>query len=150
LKTTKQTSLLGEITSRYPNWTDFDLVMGRDHVLYDDAVSGRSNEEIESHYKVLVRFQALKSALDISWKGVSATRESDLEHLEIYARRIKDTRLKQRIEAAIKDLSIANKDPVERGNHLICYENLLLRMEVRFRSDTIDLTKIFNRRYNWT
>ena len=42
------------IAKRYPFYTDFDIVGTRDHVLYADALSGHSLEDIEDHYLNLV------------------------------------------------------------------------------------------------
>jgi hypothetical protein len=48
------------ITKKYPMYEDFDLVGTRGHVLYADALSMHSLEDIEEHYLNLVKFHALK------------------------------------------------------------------------------------------
>jgi hypothetical protein len=89
------------ITKRYSIYTDFDLVGTREHVLYADALSRYSVEDIEEHYLNLVKFQALQHALDPNWHA--ATSDKDLEHLREYVRKIKDTKFRQRLMAAVKE-----------------------------------------------
>ena len=90
------------LTKRYPFYSDFDIVGTRDHVLYADALGMLPLEDIEDHYLNLVKFHALQRALDPDWhfRG-SATSDKDLEHLQDYVRKIRDTRFRQRLVAAI-------------------------------------------------
>lgn len=92
------------IAKRYPFYTDFDFVGTRGHVLYSDALSGHSIEDIEEHYLNLVKFHALQRTLDEDWKfRGAATSDKDLEHLEQYVQKIKDTRFHQRLVAAVSE-----------------------------------------------
>jgi len=92
------------ITKRYPIYTDFDLVSTREHVLYADALSMHSVEDIEEHYLNLVKFQALQRALHPDWHE-AATSDKNLEHLQKYVRRIKDTKFRQRLMTAEKEFN---------------------------------------------
>jgi hypothetical protein len=92
------------ITKRYPFYTDFDFVGTREHVLYADALNTYAIEDVEEHYLNLVKFHALQCALDPDWQfRTSATTEKDLEHLQSYVQKIKDTRFRQRLIAALGD-----------------------------------------------
>ena len=61
-----------------------------------------SIEDIESHYLAMVEFQALQHVLDEEWQDLPSTSERNLEHLEKYVRKIKGTKFKQRLAAAIQ------------------------------------------------
>jgi hypothetical protein len=92
------------ITKKYPMYTDFDLVGTREHVLYADALSMYPIDDIEAHYLNLVKFQALQCALNPDWQFRSlATSDKDLEHLQGYVQKIKDTKFKQRLDTAIAE-----------------------------------------------
>jgi hypothetical protein len=75
----------------------------------------------------LVKFQALKLVLDEGWRFRSAaTSDRDLEHLEKYVQKIKDTKFRQRLMAAIDEFFTHR-----RGNRLsdegpIAYETDVL------------------------
>jgi hypothetical protein len=92
------------IAKRYPYYSDFDLVATRDHVLYADALSMYSIEEIEEHYLALIKFQAIMRASDPSWRFRSpATSQQSVDHCEQYVKRIKDTRFLHRLKAAVDE-----------------------------------------------
>jgi hypothetical protein len=100
------------ITERYPLYQDFDLIGTREHVLYADAFNMYPLEDIEEHFLNLVRFHALERAADEDWKFRDpATSDENLEHLLSYVLKIKDTRFRQRIIAAVSQF-FAHK----RGN----------------------------------
>ncbi len=92
------------IVKRYPFYTDFDFVGTRDHVLYSDALSIYSIEDIEEHYLNLVKFHALQRVLDADWQlRGAATSDENLDHLEKYVQKIKDTKFRQRLVAAVSE-----------------------------------------------
>lgn len=92
------------ITKKYPMYADFDLVATRGHVLYADALERYPIDDIEEHYLNLVKFHALQRALNPDWEYRSAaTTDEDLEHLRAYVQKIKDTRFRQRLTAAVGD-----------------------------------------------
>jgi hypothetical protein len=100
-----QEAELSVIAKKYSFYEDFDFVGTRDHVLYADVLNDYRLEEIEAHYLNIVKFHALKRALDEDWQTRSdATSDRDLEHLEKYVQQIKDTKLQQRLVAAYHDL----------------------------------------------
>jgi SAM-dependent methyltransferase len=71
-------------------------------VLYADALIISPLEDIEEHYLNLVRFHALQRVLDEGWKfRGDATSDRDLEHLQKYVEKIKDTKFRQRLLAAV-------------------------------------------------
>ena len=92
---------LAAIADKYPWISDLDFVSTLEHVLYADSLHDRDIDEIESHYLTLVRFHALKRNVNDAWREIRpATSERAEEHLYKYIRQIKDTKFRQRIEAA--------------------------------------------------
>lgn len=91
------------LTEKYPQYSDFDLICVRDYVLYADALSPHSLDEIEQRYSDILIFQALQSRLNDGWPSFSTTSDKELEHLEKYAQQIMDTKLKGRLKKAISD-----------------------------------------------
>jgi hypothetical protein len=85
---------LAELTAKYPTYDDFDLISAREHVLYAATMTMHSREEIEDHFLNMVKFQALQHALNEHWQRFPATTDKNLEHLETYVRKIKDTQFK--------------------------------------------------------
>ena len=80
-------------------------------MLYADALGMHTNEEIEEHYLNLVKFQALQRALNPDWEfRAPATSDGDREHLQEYARKIKDTRFRQRSVAAVNEFWARRSD----------------------------------------
>jgi len=103
-KRSDQQAELSKLTDQYPFYTDFDLVGTRDHVLYADALDAVSYDDAEHRYADIIRFQALKILLDDNWWGFHATSAQDMAHLEEYVTRFKDTRFKNRLKNAIREL----------------------------------------------
>ncbi|MGQ0445400.1 MAG: hypothetical protein ACT4O2_09815 [Beijerinckiaceae bacterium] len=104
-----QQAQLAKLCKQYPFYADFDLVGSREHVLYADALSWYSYDEVKRHFTDIIRFQTLQIALDENWRGfgpTSATSGDDLAHLEKYVKRLKDTRFKSRLQAAISDFFV--------------------------------------------
>jgi hypothetical protein len=97
---------LVRLTSRYPFYSDFDLVGALEHVLYADALSGYRLEDIEEHYLCLVKYHALRRALDPDWRFRGrATTNSKLDHLQAYVQKIKS---KQSSAAPARDRTQAS------------------------------------------
>jgi hypothetical protein len=113
------------ITKRYPMYEEFDFIGTRPYVLYSDALSRHSIEEIEEHYLNLVKFQALQRALDPDWKfRAAATTEKEFEHLQGYIRKIKDTKFRQRLQAAVETFYANGKgNRLTDGDGAVAYEN---------------------------
>ncbi|WP_315716229.1 MULTISPECIES: hypothetical protein [unclassified Bradyrhizobium] len=104
------------LTKRYPQYEDFDLVNTRAHVLYADGLDMHSLEEIEEHFLNLVKFQALQRTFDEDWKFRGpATSDRDLEHLQDYVKKIKDTRFLQRLKNAVQEFYVHRRDSQELG-----------------------------------
>jgi hypothetical protein len=107
---TDQRGQLAKLTEQYRLYTDFDSLGTRDYVLYGDALSNNSYDEIERHYTDIIRFQALQIAIDENWSEiyprVRPTNEAELAHLEKYVQRFKDTRFKIRLKDAIREFRI--------------------------------------------
>ena len=99
----EQRRQLAKLAEQYPFYTDFDLVSTRDYVLYADALSGNSYDDIERQYIDIIRFQALQSALDETWRSTSMTSDKELEHLDSYLLRFKDTLFRTRMGEALRE-----------------------------------------------
>ncbi len=120
-----QTAQRAAICEKFPYYAEFDLVGTREHVLYADALSMYPLEDIEAHYLNMVKFHALQCALDEDWEVCgSATSDSDLEHLEGYVRKIKDTKFKQRLRSAVAEFYSQRSDDDSEGE--ISYETDML------------------------
>lgn len=91
------------ITDKFPQYEEFDLIGTWEYVLYTKALETHSDEEIEEHWSLIVRFQALKKATDPEWRHSSPTSETQLEKIRAYALRVKDTKFKDRIDQAYRD-----------------------------------------------
>jgi hypothetical protein len=109
-----QQAQLALIAQNYPFYRDFDLLATREHVLYADALNIYGLEDIEAHYLNIVKFHSLTRALDENWwaRG-DATSDRDLEHLEEYVQKIKDTKFRQRLIAAIDEFSAHSSDDAQ-------------------------------------
>ena len=103
----EQRAELAKLTEQYKFYSDFDLLETREYVLYADALSINSYDEVELHYTDIIRFQALKIAVDKDWSEiyphVHTTTEAELTHLEKYVQRFKDTRFKNRLKDTIRE-----------------------------------------------
>jgi len=107
------------ISDKYRFYQDFDLIGTREHVLYAGALKMHSLEDIEAHYLNIVKFHALQRVLDEDWRMRSdATSDSDLEHLEKYIQKIKDTKFRQRLTAAVDELTAYKLAKYQLGQSL--------------------------------
>ncbi len=88
------------LCERHPMYTDFDFIGVREYVLYADALGISDYETVEQHFLDLLTFQTLQQALDENWRYWAAESADDLDHLEKYVRRVKDTRFKARLQRA--------------------------------------------------
>jgi hypothetical protein len=83
---------LAVITDRFPFFSDFDLVGTREPVSYSEALNKYAVGDIEEHYLSLVKYHALRRALDPDWRFRGrATNDAILEHLQSYVRKLKRT-----------------------------------------------------------
>lgn len=115
------------LTRRYAQYEDFDLVNTRAHVLYADALDMHSLEEIEEHFLNLVKFQALQRTFDEDWQFRGpATTDRDLEHLQDYVRKIKDTRFLQRLKNAVQEFYLHRRNDQQLGPGEPVYETNVL------------------------
>ena len=104
---------LAKLAEQYPFYADFDLVGGRDYVLYADALGTNSYDDVERQYTDIIRFQALQAALDENWRTAingrwpftGVTSDKELEHLDSYAMRFKDTLFRTRMEEALHEFN---------------------------------------------
>jgi len=95
-----------EISSKYPQYNDFDVLGVRTYVLYPDARSMLSDDDLAAHYSEITRFVALQAATNENWKFFRPTSNDELEHLEKYLKRITDTKFKLRLQRAIQDFYV--------------------------------------------
>jgi hypothetical protein len=117
---------LAALCEKYPNYEDFDPIGTRDYVLYDDTLSGEL-DEIEQRYRDIAMFQAVMIASTKSWKCFHATNAKELEHLNGYVKRVHDTKLRLRLEQAVREHYIweagkeANPDdPYQSQDFSVC------------------------------
>jgi hypothetical protein len=101
---------LAELCEKYPNYDDFDIITSKEYVLYPDAVSWHSYEQLEAHYRDIATFVALSLIGDASWNNESWRIKLDFthkfvpdgnEHLSEYIEQIEDTKLIMRIGQAM-------------------------------------------------
>jgi hypothetical protein len=99
---------LAILTERHKFYKDFDSIATRDYVLYADALSGNTYDEVEHHYIDIIRFQALQIALNHwgNWDIMPPTNDAELAHLEKYLQRFKDARFENRVKAAIREFRV--------------------------------------------
>jgi len=96
-------ALMKRIATDVPFIADFDFVGTREHVSYGDALGLGSQDQIEENYLDIVRWQSLQIAGDPAWKYVAKpTSDADAEHAVTYAKRLKDTRFKKRLEETMR------------------------------------------------
>lgn len=116
---------LEELCKKYPNYGDFDAFGTRDYVLYPDAASMLSLDDLEKRYRDAMLFAALSIATDKEWKYFHATDADELDHLREYISRIKDTVFRSRLMQAMREYYLAADhtdglaDTFETANYLI-------------------------------
>jgi hypothetical protein len=82
------------ITSKYPNFSNFDELGTRAHVVYADGFSWISNDDLWDLYEAMRLFDALSCDLDEDWRGHGTSiTETELEHLKEYCAKLSDTML---------------------------------------------------------
>lgn len=106
------------LTEKYPMYSDFDLLGVREHVLYGDAFNSISHEDIEQYFKDIIEFQALLIVNDRDRKFFMAAIENDLKHIKEYIPRIKDTKLKARLLAAVREYWAFRQGSRDKGGSL--------------------------------
>jgi len=89
------------LTEKFPLLQDFDIVGVRPHVLYEDAFSWQSLDDILEHYWSICRLKKLYSLLYEHWKYVDVTSTEDLAHCEEYVKRLEDARFAKRLDQAV-------------------------------------------------
>ncbi len=89
------------LCERYPDYSDFDVIGSREHILYPDAI-WEDDERVREHFSDIVRFQALNSMLDETWKRFEATTDDNAKHLRAYIPSVLDSRLKRSLQAAMR------------------------------------------------
>lgn len=99
----KRSFMLKELTDEFPYFQDFDILAVRDYVLTADALTGYTADELENHFKKLVRFQALTATFDTHWNSDFPISAGDVEFAEKYVSQIKDTFFKKRLVAALAE-----------------------------------------------
>ena len=135
-KATKEAQF-ASLTEKYPFYQDFDLIGTRNHVLYADALNMHSMEDIEVHYLNMVKFHALQCALNEDWQfRAAATSQDDLDHLENYVQRVKDTKFKQRLDAAIREFRIFT------SAHQLSQPDTPLQSPLAYNSNTLSVRHI--------
>lgn len=101
--TIEQEAKYDEIARRHPFYGDFDLIGTREHVLYDDGLSDLTFDEVASHYKDIVIFNALQKTFNAHWTGPAVASHEDLSRIEEYIAHYKDGILEKRIKDAVRE-----------------------------------------------
>jgi hypothetical protein len=85
----EQLEELAKLTERHKFYKDFDSIATRDYVLYADALSGNTYDEVEHHYIDIIRFQALQIALNHwgNWDIMPPTNDAELGDPSVAHRR---------------------------------------------------------------
>lgn len=116
---------LDGLCEEYPIFTDFDPLGIRPHVLYADESASISIEEFEKRFADLTRYKAFRRWTDKSWGHVTATSETDLEHLTRYAGRLRDTKFLLRLERAMSDYNVWRA--ADHDEFIFEYGNVVIR-----------------------
>lgn len=95
------TAELLTLSEKFPFLQDFDIVGVRPHVLYEDAFSWQSLDDILEHYWAICRLKKLYSLLHEHWRYVDVTSTEDLAHCEEYVRRLEGAKFAKRLDQAV-------------------------------------------------
>ncbi|MGP9811374.1 hypothetical protein ACTZWT_07670 [Rhodopseudomonas sp. NSM] len=96
------------LTERYPLYEDFDFIRTRPYILYRETLERSTAEAIEDHFLNLVRFHSLQRAASEEWRLLMPMlSEKEEEHLLGYARKVRDTKFKERIKQAVREYDAA-------------------------------------------
>lgn len=98
----EQRRQLAAIVEKFPLYSDFDTIGGWEYVQYADALKDQGFEEVAENYLTIIRFQALKAALDPNFGRVKSTSHHLLEMMKEYAQRLKNSRFHQRMSEAMR------------------------------------------------
>lgn len=109
-------SHIEKITAKYPSFLAFDLIGTKAHVLYADAFSWKSDDELWEFYENLRLYDALSCDLDTEWRfsgtGIS---EKEYEHLNEYCEKVSDTQLLAHLYRAREQLAFLRVNDVEEN-----------------------------------
>jgi hypothetical protein len=98
---------LAELYSKYPNYSDFDLIATREFVLYPrDNASSLETSDIQDRYKDIIQFETLSLIGVEGWKAagnfvVHITDDKELAYLHEYVLKVRDTQFKIRLAQAV-------------------------------------------------
>jgi hypothetical protein len=128
---------LAELCEKYPDYDDFDIIASKEYVLYPDAVSWNSYEQLEAHYRDIATFVALSLIGDTNWSNERWRIKLDFthkfgpdgnEHLLEYVERIEDTKLIMRIDQAMHAYYTM------RDNESVVLDNDFFAVKMHYRS----------------
>ena len=98
---TERREMLTRIAADIPSIANFDLIGTREYILYADALGPW--DYVEERYLDIVRWQSLQKAGEPAWRFVSnPTSDDDLQYLDGYTKRLKDTRFRKRLEETMR------------------------------------------------
>ncbi|EAQ06309.1 hypothetical protein SKA53_04458 [Yoonia vestfoldensis SKA53] len=105
------------ITSKYRSFLDFDEIGTKAHVLYADAFSWKSDEELWELYESIRLYDALSCELDDEWRlHGTGIYKNELEHLHTYCKKLSDTKLIAHLYKAREQFDLLRKFNVEENN----------------------------------
>jgi len=95
------------ISEKYKYFANFDEVETQSHVLYCDALSWKSDDDLWDLFENIRLFNALNCELDVNWRQVGAViTEDELNHLRKYCLKLGDTILLAHLHKARDQLSL--------------------------------------------
>lgn len=105
------------ISSKYSSFLDFDELGTKAHVLYADAFSWKSDEDLWELYESIRLYDALSCELDDDWRqSGTGIIEREVTHLREYCQKIRDTKLLAHLHKAREQLwLLENSKVLEEG-----------------------------------
>jgi len=92
------------ISQDYKYFNDFDVIAVRDYILYSDALSIESDDNLIRIYNQIVSYSLLQAKVDKEWEyKVAKVKKEELEHLKEYVTRVEDTKFLAKLHQAERD-----------------------------------------------
>ncbi|OKO69326.1 hypothetical protein AC629_41350 [Bradyrhizobium sp. NAS80.1] len=130
------------LTERYPIYDNFDFISTRPYVIYGETLDRYDADDIEEHFLNIVKFHSLQRAASEDWRlTMPMLNKNELSHLAGYIRQVKDTKFKERLKQAVRELAAARRSEVT-DFQLADGSKLYESAEIVNRRRTLGLTHI--------
>jgi hypothetical protein len=124
-----KTLKLREITSKYPLFSDFDVLGTSAHVFYADGFSWKSYDELWNLYEAVRLYEAINRDFDVIWKmNGGSISDAELEHLNSYCSSYENTMLLAHLYKA-RDFLNSASEPIKRITGTFGVAELILETE---------------------